>query len=279
VHGTRFGIHVDESDGLLSQGADGYQLTWMDAKVDGWVVTPRRGKAVEINALWYNALRLMQEWAMARGDADGADYGARADRVEQSFNQRFWYAAGSYLYDVIDAEGGGTDSRGNDAKCRPNQIFAIALPHPVLARDRWEAVVQTVRERLLTPVGLRSLAPGDPDFKPRYYGDLRSRDAAYHQGTVWAWLAGPFVDAWLKVYPDDRDGAKRALEGFVPQLDDACIGSISEIFDADPPFTPRGCIAQAWSVAEVLRAWVKLAGERVESHEHRTAEQPLSSVS
>src|SRR5581483_10859830 len=181
VTGTRFGIHVDEADGLLSQGAEGYQLTWMDAKVDGWVVTPRRGKAVEINALWYNALRLMEEWAMARGDADGADYGARADRVARSFNDRFWYAEGGYLYDIVDAEGGGTDGRGNDARCRPNQIFAVSLPHPVLQRERWDAVVRTVRDRLLTPVGLRSLAPGAPAFKPRYYGDLRSRDAAYHQ--------------------------------------------------------------------------------------------------
>jgi predicted glycogen debranching enzyme len=265
VRGTHFGIVVDERDGLLKQGAPGYQLTWMDAKCDGWVVTPRRGKAVEINALWYNALRLMQEWAMARGDADGAEYGARADRVEQSFNQRFWYAAGSYLYDVIDA-GSGTpaDPHGNDAKCRPNQIFAVSLPHPVLARERWKAVVETVRDRLLTPVGLRSLAPGDPDFKTRYFGDLRTRDAAYHQGTVWAWLVGAYVDAWLKLYPDDLAGARKALDGFVPHLSDACIGSISEIFDAEPPFTPRGCIAQAWSVAEVLRAWTKLA--RSEQH-------------
>jgi len=278
VAGTRFGIHVDAADGLLSQGAEGYQLTWMDAKVDGWVVTPRRGKAVEINALWYNALRLMEEWAAARGDADAADYRSRADRVERSFNNRFWFPEGGYLYDVIDAEGGGTDGRGNDARCRPNQIFAVSLPNPVLRRERWDAVVRTVRDRLLTPVGLRSLAPGDPDFKPRYYGDLRSRDAAYHQGTVWAWLAGPFVDAWLRVYPDDRRGARHALDGFVPQLDDACIGSISEIFDADPPFTPRGCIAQAWSVAEVLRAWLKLGGETGAEEPRQSADRTMSSV-
>jgi predicted glycogen debranching enzyme len=278
VAGTRFGIHVDETDGLLLQGADGYQLTWMDAKVDGWVVTPRRGKAVEINALWYNALRLMERWAEARHDADAADYRARADRAERSFNDRFWFAEGGYLYDLVDGEGGGTDGRGNDARCRPNQIFAVSLRHAVLRRERWDAVVRTVRERLLTPVGLRSLAPGDPDFKPRYYGDLRTRDAAYHQGTVWGWLAGPFIDAWLKVYPDDREGARRALDGFVPHLDDACIGSISEIFDADPPFTPRGCIAQAWSVAEVLRAWVKLNGETVEEQADHTADRTMSSV-
>jgi predicted glycogen debranching enzyme len=278
VAGTRFGIHVDEADGLLAQGADGYQLTWMDAKVDGWVVTPRRGKAVEINALWYNALRLMEQWAAARGDADVADYRARADRAERSFNERFWFAEGGYLYDVVDAEQGGTDGHGNDARCRPNQIFAVSLPNPVLRRERWDPVVRTVTERLLTPVGLRSLAPGDPDFKPRYYGDLRSRDAAYHQGTVWAWLAGPYIDAWVKLYPNDPDGARRALDGFVPHLDDACIGSISEIFDADPPFTPRGCIAQAWSVAEVLRAWVKLDGGTVEEKAVRTAERTMTSV-
>jgi glycogen debranching enzyme len=228
------------------------QLTWMDAKVDGWVVTPRRGKAVEINALWFNALRLMERWAPDHGDA-ASDYGARADLAQRSFNNRFWFARGGYLYDVVDAEGG-----GDDPKCRPNQVFAISLPHPVLAKERWAPVMKVVRERLLTPVGLRSLAPGDPDYKAQYFGDLRTRDAAYHQGTVWGWLAGPFVDAWLKVYPDDVEGARHTLRGFVPHLDEACIGSISEVFDAEPPFTPRGCIAQAWSVAELLRAWTKL---------------------
>jgi predicted glycogen debranching enzyme len=252
VRGTRFGIHVDERDGLLTQGAPGCQLTWMDAKVDDWVVTPRRGKAVEINALWFNALKLMEQWAVQQGD-DPAEYRQRAEAVRESFNRRFWFADGGYLYDVVDTEEG-----GDDAKCRPNQVLAIALPHAVLAEHRWEAVMRTVRERLLTPVGLRSLAPGDPDFKSRYFGDLRTRDAAYHQGTGWAWLVGPFVDAWLKVYPGDVAGARGALSGLVKHLDDACIGSISEIFDADPPFTPRGCIAQAWSTAEVLRAWIKL---------------------
>jgi predicted glycogen debranching enzyme len=252
VRGTRFGIHVDERDGLLIQGANDVQLTWMDAKVDGWVVTPRRGKAVEINALWYNALRLMQRWSGELGEQEST-YGARADLAQRSFNERFWYADGGYLFDVVDAEGG-----GNDAKCRPNQIFAISLPHPVLARERWTAVMGIVRDRLLTPVGLRSLAPGDPDYKAQYFGDLRTRDAAYHQGTVWGWLAGPFIDGWLKAYPEEVDAARRALEGFVPHLDEACIGSLSEVFDAEPPFTPRGCIAQAWSVAELLRAWIKL---------------------
>jgi predicted glycogen debranching enzyme len=259
TQGTRFGIHVDPRDGLVAQGAPGYQLTWMDAKVDDWVVTPRRGKAVEINALWFNALKLMEEWADGYGDR-AEIYRERAAQVRQAFNDRFWFADGRYLYDVIDGEDG-----GNDARCRPNQILSIALPHPALLEHRWEPVMRIVRDRLVTPVGLRSLAPGDADYKPRYFGDLRARDAAYHQGTVWAWLAGPFIDAWLKVYPDDLAGAQRALDGFVPHLNEACIGSISEVFDAEAPFTPRGCIAQAWSVAEVLRVWVKLA---------RRAQQP-----
>jgi predicted glycogen debranching enzyme len=252
--GTLFGIRVD-SDGLLSQGAPGYQLTWMDAKVDDWVVTPRRGKAVEINALWYNALRFMEAWAPDHGDRP-EPYRAHADRVRDAFNDRFWCADRRYLYDVVDDPDAGC---GCDPKCRPNQVFAISLDHPVLARERWPDVVHAVCERLVTPVGLRSLAPDDPEFKARYFGDLRARDAAYHQGTVWAWLAGPFIDAWLKVYPDDVGGARRAMDGLVPHLDEACIGSISEIFDATQPFTPRGCVAQAWSVAEALRAWVKLA--------------------
>jgi predicted glycogen debranching enzyme len=255
LKGTHFGIGVDPGDGLLRQGAEGYQLTWMDAKVGDWVVTPRRGKAVELSALWYNALKLMEGWVgELRGAAAAERYAHHAAQTRESFNARFWHDHGGYLYDVVDG------TFGNDPACRPNQLFAIALRHPVLDPARWEAVVNVVRERLLTPVGLRSLAPGHPDFKPRYFGDLRARDAAYHQGTVWAWLIGPFIDAWLKVYPDDRAGARRFLEGFVPHLSEAGLGTISEIFDAEPPFTPRGCIAQAWSVAEVLRSWVKTSG-------------------
>ena len=254
IEGTRFGIGVDAADGLLRQGQQGYQLTWMDAKVDDWVVTPRRGKAVEINALWYNALSLLHGWTRQFGtDVPGIDVEAQAARVRESFNRRFWFADGGYLFDVIDGE------NGDDTACRPNQVFAIALDHPVLDRQRWEPVMTIVRERLLTPVGLRSLAPGHPDYKPKYYGDLRSRDAAYHQGTVWGWLIGPFVDAWLKVYPGDRAGARGVLDGFASHLSEACVGSISEIFDAESPYTPRGCVAQAWSVAEVLRCLDKTA--------------------
>jgi predicted glycogen debranching enzyme len=260
VQGTRFGIQVDPKDDLLVQGAPGYQLTWMDAKVDDWVVTPRRGKAVEINALWYNALCLMAGWAEQLGDPRAAEYRARAERVRTSFNERFWFDEGQHLFDVVDAEGG-----GDDAKFRPNQILSISLPNPVLVRDRWEAVLQAVRRRLVTPVGLRSLAPDDEDFKSRYFGDLRTRDAAYHQGTVWGWLVGPFIDAWLKVYPHDDGVARRAVQDFFSHLDEACLGSVSEVFDAEPPYTPRGCIAQAWSVAELLRVWIEL--------EHRTGNQ------
>ena len=258
LEGTRFGIGVDPADGLLRQGADGYQLTWMDAKVDDWVVTPRRGKPVEINALWYNALRLITDWLREEGDPMALDTHECAERARAAFNQRFWYAEGRYLYDVIDGEG------GDDPACRPNQIFAISLDHPVLEPERWSDVFNVVHERLVTPVGLRSLAPGHRDYKAQYYGDLRSRDAAYHQGTVWGWLVGPFVDAWLKVNPEDKAGAHRCLEGFEAHLSEGGVGTLSEIFDADQPYTPRGCIAQAWTVAEVLRAWLLIAASAPE---------------
>jgi len=255
VAGTNFGIGVDARDGLLRQGAEGYQLTWMDAKVDGWVVTPRRGKAVEINALWYNALRLLQGWLeQVRGGRDAAAVAARADKVYESFNERFWIPSAGYLYDVIDGDDGGCS-----ALCRPNQILAISLDHPVLDPAHWASVLDVVERRLLTPVGLRSLAPDESEYKKRYFGDLRARDAAYHQGTVWAWLIGPWIDAWLRVHPDDHAGARRFLGGCIDALGAFGLGTIGEIFDAEPPYTPRGCIAQAWSVAEVLRCWVKTA--------------------
>jgi predicted glycogen debranching enzyme len=252
IHGTRFGIHVDPQDGLLCQGAEGYQLTWMDAKVDGWVVTPRRGKAVEINGLWYNALKLLENWLRDEKQQERAStFAEHAKKARESFNRRFWNDHTGFLYDIVDGEG------ADDGACRPNQLLAFSLEHPVLDEKHWPAVLSAVQDRLLTPVGLRSLSREHPDYKSKYFGDLRARDAAYHQGTVWAWLIGPFIDAWLKVHPDDRAGARRFLEGFDPHLNEACVGSISEIFDADNPFTPRGCIAQAWSVAEVLRCWVK----------------------
>jgi predicted glycogen debranching enzyme len=257
LRGTLFGIHIDPADGLLTQGQEGVQLTWMDAKVDGWVVTPRRGKAVELNALWYNALRLLEQWVGAEeGAAAAASYARHAERAYEAFNRRFWFDDGGYLYDVVDGESGA------DTALRPNQVLAISLPHAVLDRQRWEALLTVVRDQLLTPVGLRSLAPGHPDYRENYHGDLRTRDAAYHQGTVWPWLIGPFIDAWLKTWPDDIAGARRCLDGLITHLDDFGVGSIAEIFDAEAPFTARGCIAQAWSVAEVLRCWIRTSQDR-----------------
>jgi predicted glycogen debranching enzyme len=256
LRGTHFGVVADPRDGLLRQGAEHYALTWMDAKVDDWVVTPRRGKAVEINALWYNALRLLAQWLDELDhEEDARAMSARADDVARAFNQRFWYEGGGYLYDVVDGPDG--DSR----EFRPNQLFAFTLRHPVLERGRWKPVLDQVRERLVTPVGLRSLAPLSKGYCPRYDGDLRARDAAYHQGTVWAWLVGPWIDAWLRVHPDDRAGAQRFLDGVLGTLSEFGIGTIAEIFDAEAPYTPRGCIAQAWSVAETLRCLAKLRAD------------------
>jgi predicted glycogen debranching enzyme len=254
LEGTDFGICVDPKDGLLRQGAPGYQLTWMDAKVDDWVVTPRRGKAVEINALWYNALCYMTEWLRRDGDAGkSAEMQQHAEQCRESFQKRFWYEKGGYLYDVVDGE------NGDDPALRPNQLFAISLDHPILDADKWAPVIECVQRELLTPVGLRSLSPHDKDYKAKYFGNLRDRDAAYHQGTVWPWLIGPFIDAWLKLHDDDLDRAESFLHGFDERLSSNAIGSIGEIFDAEPPYTHRGCVAQAWSVAEVLRSHVKIA--------------------
>jgi predicted glycogen debranching enzyme len=251
--GTRFGIRVDPDDGLVHQGAPGYQLTWMDAKAGDWVVTPRRGKAVEINALWYNALRLMADWLSRTGDPEGArQMTSLADRTQASFNRRFWNETTGHLFDVVDGE------RGNDDACRPNQLFSISLPNPVLDPSRWASVLAVVERDLVTPLGLRSLAPSHPDFKPTYHGDLLTRDAAYHQGTVWSWLIGPYIDARLRVKPDDIAGAREKLDGLISHLSQACVGSISEVFDAQAPYNPGGCIAQAWGVAELLRCLVKL---------------------
>lgn len=255
LRGTKFNIHVDPDDGLLAQGAPGYQLTWMDAKMGDWVVTPRRGKTVEINALWYNALRLLTKWVGEKDPAAASRYDEHAARAHKSFNERFWYPEGGHLYDVVDVDGGST----NDPACRPNQLFAISLDHPVLDQSRWKSVLGVAENELLTPVGLRSLSPKHPDYKPIYSGDLRARDGAYHQGTVWAWLIGPFIDAWLKVYPGDKRGARKFLERFPERMNENGIGTISEVFDAREPHTAGGCIAQAWSVAEVLRCWVKTA--------------------
>ncbi len=248
LRGTRYGIRVDPSDGLLTQGEEGYQLTWMDAKVDGWVVTPRRGKAVELNALWFNAMRLMEGWASRLG-RDASAFAQHAERAQRSFNARFWNPGESCLFDVVDGEGG-----GSDAAIRPNQVFAISVRHPVLAKERWHSVLDVVERELLTPVGMRTLHRGHGDYQAVYEGDLRARDAAYHQGTVWPWLLGHFVDAWLKLH-GDRAKARQMLGGLERHLRETGVGQVSEIFDAEPPFHARGCVAQAWSVAELLRCW------------------------
>ncbi len=248
VQGTRYGIRVDD-DGLLAAGEPGVQLTWMDAKIGDWVVTPRTGKAVEIQALWYNALRIMADLARK---FDREDLTAQYDSMalaRSSFAREFWYETGGYLYDVIDGD-------DRDSSLRPNQIFAVSLHHAILDGERARQVVDVVEERLLTPVGLRSLDREDARYVPIYIGSPLQRDSSYHQGTVWAWLIGHFVDAYRKTHSKDRKAEKRVKEmlaGFEQHLSEACVGQISEIFDADTPHSPRGCVAQAWSVAEVLR--------------------------
>ena len=253
VRGTRYGIKVDAS-GLLNSGADGVQLTWMDAKVGDWVVTPRRGKAVEIQALWYNALRIMESLAHSLEDAAAQNlYGTMATLAQWSFNRLFWNENAECLYDVVN---GGPP----DASIRPNQIFAVSLPYTMLSPEKANSVVAKVQEVLLTPYGLRTLAPGDPQYKGRYTGDQTSRDGAYHQGTVWAWLLGPFLTAYIKVNGNSaaaRDQAAEWLKHIERHLSDAGLGHVSEIFEGEAPHRPVGCIAQAWSVAEILRTYVE----------------------
>ncbi len=224
------------------------QLTWMDAKVGERVITPRTGKAVEINALWYNALCIMADLAPAAG-ASPDRYDDLARQVRGSFG-RFWNPAAGYCYDVIDVPG------GNDAALRPNQLLAVSLPHSPLSAEQQRAVMDVCARQLLTSHGMRSLTPGDPRYCGLYQGDPQQRDSAYHQGTVWAWLIGPFVDAVLRV-AGDRAQARRYLAPLLDNLSGDCIGNLSEIYDGAAPFRPRGCFAQAWSVAEVLRAWRK----------------------
>ncbi len=243
----------------MHSGEPGVQLTWMDAKVGDWVVTPRNGKAVEIQALWYNALCAMEKLGNEFGDQVGEKrYGQMAKRAKQSFNQLFWNKEAGCLFDVVDSE-------TRDASIRPNQIFAVSLPYTMLRRERARRVVAVVERELLTPYGLRSLAPGEAQYCGRYAGGPAERDGVYHQGTVWTWLMGPFITAYLKVNGSSekaRDQAAQWLEDFNKHLNDAGLGQVSEVFDGDQPHRPGGCIAQAWSVAELLRA----AAEDVYSH-------------
>jgi predicted glycogen debranching enzyme len=265
VAGTRYGIGLDSADGLLCAGEPGVQLTWMDAKVGDTVFTPRYGKPVEIQALWYHALRIMARLQMrlgvfpppaappAAGTEDGAtptppDYAAMADRAGASFRARFWYAEGGYLYDVID----GPDAPA-DASLRPNQLFALSLEPDLVDAEQARSVLTVVRRELLTPVGLRTLAPTDPRFVGTYIGDARQRDGAYHQGTVWPWLIGAYGDAARRWEDLDRAGLRALLAPLQRHLAVDCAGTLNEIYDGGPAHRPRGAFAQAWSVAEVLR--------------------------
>jgi len=243
--GTRYGIGVDPTDGLLKAGAAGVQLTWMDAKVGDWVVTPRSGKPVEINALWYNALRAMGSFAGRLAEPDS--FSAPADIVKRSF-ARFVRPDGEGLYDVIDGP------NGDDASIRPNQILAVSLPHSPLNSDDQARVVRVCRHHLLTAYGLRSLAPGSPEYHKRYGGSVLERDGGYHQGPVWAWLLGPFSLAVYRV-TGDAEAAQAVLASISDALRDQAVGTLGEIFDGDPPHHPRGAPAQAWSVACTLDAW------------------------
>ena len=255
--GTRYGIQVDAEDGLLRAGEPGVQLTWMDAKVGDWVVTPRIGKPVEVNALWYNALRSLEAFADLL-DEPADDFTERAEQVETHF-ARFWDAERGYCNDVLD----GPD--GDDPALRPNQIFAVSLPHSPLTPEQQRAVVDTCAAALVTPHGLRSLAPDDDDYIGTYGGSPHDRDAAYHQGTVWSWILGPFVKAHLRVY-DDPATARSFLAPLRRHLaEGGAIGSISEIFDGDAPFASRGAPAQAWGVAQLLEAWKRLHSGRTET--------------
>ena len=250
--GTRYDIYAD-SDGLISAGAPGTQLTWMDVKVDGYVPTPRHGKPVEINALWLNALLMLAEMEerILQDIQSAVILRKLADQVAGSFVQAFWFAEGGYLYDVI---------QGNfkDPAIRPNQIFAVSLPYSPLDKNQQKSVFDVVTKHLLTPFGLRSLAPGHEKYCPKYTGNRWQRDCAYHQGTVWGWLIGPYCDAYVKVTGNGKARRKdigKIIERLIGHLEDAGLNSVSEIFDADPPHRPVGCFAQAWSVSELLRVY------------------------
>src|ERR1700737_3801604 len=245
VGATRHNIGMDHRDGLLAGGEDGYALTWMDARVGDWVVTPRRGKPIEINALWYNALRLTADWC-ERAMRPAGGYRQMAAQAHESAQARFWYRDGGYCYDVVDT------AEGDDPSLRPNQVIALALVYPLIEGDRARSALDVVTSKLLTPYGLRTLSPDDPRYQAAYQGDQRARDATYHMGMAWPWLLGPYLDAHLRLKRDPQL-VGRLLEPFLEHLHDAGLGTMSEIFEPEPPYRPAGCIAQAWSVAEILR--------------------------
>jgi len=274
-NGTHYQIHMDV-DGLIYAGQPGLQLTWMDAKINDWVVTPRTGKPIEIQALWYNALRIMDQIGTRLGDKEQAKtWVGLAEKVWTSINRQFWFEEEGYLYDVINGE-------QRDTSLRPNQIFAVSLPFESVSPDRAARIVSLIEERLLTPFGLRTLDPKDPRYASRYTGDPRSRDAAYHQGTVWAWLIGPFLTAYQKVNGKSaktQSHLRAHLALLLTHLWEGGLGTISEIFDGDLPHDPRGCTAQAWSVAEVLRVMCEELGTKNPSAARSAELSNASSVS
>lgn len=252
IKGTHFSIGMDK-DYLIHAGDGLDQVTWMDVRVDDWVVTPRHGKPVEISALWYNALNVMYDLATRFGDKDKDSFKDLAQKVKESFCEKFWNEEKQCLYDVVDDD-------GNDDKIRPNQIWAVSLPYTMLSREQEKAIVDTVVSKLYATYGLRSLSPEDGEYKGIYAGKLHDRDAAYHQGTAWGFPLGGFITAYLKVYGDTEEGRRYAKQLLAPMEDhlmDGCIGTIAEIFDGDEPNISRGCYGQAWSVGEVLRAYVE----------------------
>ncbi|GCE13237.1 amylo-alpha-1,6-glucosidase [Tengunoibacter tsumagoiensis] len=255
IDGTDYGIGLDSGDGLLHAGAPGVQLTWMDARVDDWVVTPRRGKPVEINALWYYALCAMEYWAVHLS-IDATLYSRLRHQVRQNFASRFWYEEGGYLYDVVDVDG---EPGRNDASLRPNQLFAASLTTDLLSDSQTTRLFQQVTEHLLTPLGLRTLSPTDPAYQNHFHGDRHQRDGAYHQGTVWPWLLGPYLDVHLRLY-NDRTALIPLLRPLVEALWENCLGTLGEVVEPEAPFTMGGCFAQAWSVAEILRCWLLAVG-------------------
>ncbi|HLH62762.1 MAG TPA: amylo-alpha-1,6-glucosidase [Ktedonobacteraceae bacterium] len=255
VRGTLYNIGIDPSDGLLHAGAPGVQLTWMDAKVNDWVVTPRHGKPVEINALWYCALGYMESWAIHLSK-DALEYGQLRSRVGENFALRFWYEDGGYLYDVVDVDG---IAGKNDSSLRPNQLFAASLTRNLLSEEQIRSMFAKVTQYLLTPMGLRTLSPEDPAYRNHFNGNPEERDGAYHQGTVWPWLIGPYSDVYLRLH-NDSAAIIHLLKPLLNHLWDFCLGTICEVAEPEPPFAPAGCYAQAWSVAELLRAWLMAAG-------------------